>query len=116
MNFMDMDSINDIIGGLSPDDIDALRTAAQSILGSSGGENNGSGKNTDSAAGTSPSLSPEMLAKITKIMSAMNKRDSRTDLIAALKPLLSEDKRKRADDAMQIIKLIDLLPLINEEL
>ena len=110
---MDMDSINDIIGGLSPDDMDALRTAAQSLLGNLEGENNGGGAKSSGEA--SPTLSPEMLAKITRIMSAMNRRDSRTDLIAALKPMLSKDKQKRADDAMQLIKLIDLLPLINEE-
>ena len=112
---MDMDSINDIIGGLSPEDMDALRTAAQSILGSGGGENEG-GKNPEPSSGASPALSPEMLAKITRIMSAMNRRDSRTDLIAALKPLLRKDKQKRADDAMQLIRLIDLLPMINEEM
>ncbi len=111
---MDMDSINDIISGLSPDDMDALRTAAQSLLGNGGAENN-SGGSREEQGEAAPGLSPEMLAKISRIMAAMNRRDSRTELIAALKPLLKKDKQKRADDAMQLIRLIDLLPLINEE-
>lgn len=40
--------------------------------------------------------------------------DSRTQLIAALKPHLSEPKREKADTAIKILKLIEMLPLIKE--
>ena len=56
----------------------------------------------------------QMMAKLSSIMSAMNKPDHRAELIKALKPLLSEKRRKRADDAMQMLKLFEMLPLLTE--
>jgi hypothetical protein len=99
-----MDNIGDILSSLSDDDMKALGDAARSLLGSAEQEGGGQGF----------SLDPTAMAKIAQIMSAMNRRDNRCDLIAALRPLLSEPRRRRADDAMQLIKLIDLLPMIEE--
>ena len=112
-----MDNIGDILSSLSDEDMKALGDAARSLLGSSEQEQ---GQN-DSDRGFS--MDPATMAKIAQIMSAMNTRssapvmnrhDSRCDLIAALRPLLSEPRRRRADDAMQLIKLIDLLPMIED--
>ena len=55
----------------------------------------------------------QMMAKLSSIMNAMNKKDDRTKLIEALKPLLSEKRRKKADEAMQILKLLDILPTLS---
>lgn len=101
-----MDNIGDILSSLSDDDMKALGDAARSLLGSAEQEQEGGGQGF--------SLDPTAMAKIAQIMGAMNRRDSRCDLIAALRPLLSEPRRRRADDAMQLIKLIDLLPMIEE--
>ena len=98
-----MDNIGDILSSLSDDDMKALGDAARSLLGSAEQEQEGGGQGF--------SLDPTAIAQI---MGAMNRRDSRCDLIAALRPLLSEPRRRRADDAMQLIKLIDLLPMIEE--
>ena len=38
--------------------------------------------------------------------------DSRTQLLYALKPLLSEPKREKVDTAIKILKLIEMLPLL----
>ena len=103
-----MDNIGDILSSLSDEDMKALGDAARSLLGSSEQEQ---GQN-DSDRGFS--MDPATMAKIAQIMSAMNRHDSRCDLIAALRPLLSEPRRRRADDAMQLIKLIDLLPMIED--
>ena len=83
-----------------------LSEKLRSLLGSAEQEQEGGGQGF--------SLDPTAMAKIAQIMGAMNRRDSRCDLIAALRPLLSEPRRRRADDAMQLIKLIDLLPMIEE--
>ena len=103
-----MDNIGDILSSLSDEDMKALGDAARSLLGSSEQEQ---GQN-DSDRGFS--MDPATMAKIAQIMSAMNRHDSRCDLIAALRPLLSEPRRRRADDAMQLIKLIDLLRMIED--
>ena len=101
-------ALGDILSSLSDEDMKALGDAARSLLGSPEQEQ---GQN-DSDRGFS--MDPATMAKIAQIMSAMNRHDSRCDLIAALRPLLSEPRRRRADDAMQLIKLIDLLPMIED--
>ena len=103
-----MDNIGDIISSLSDEDMKALGDAARAMLGQS----YEGGSQTDAGQGFSPD--PQTMAKIAKIMGAMNKHDSRCDLIAALRPLLSEPRQRRADEAMQLIKLINLLPMIED--
>ena len=46
-------------------------------------------------------------------MNMMKKTDSRTRLIEALKPLLSEKRRKKADEAMQLMKLLEIMPMLS---
>lgn len=108
-----MDGINDILSSLSDEDIENLMNAAAELFGSQG----------ESEAPPPPSAAPDiskllgnaqMMAKLASIMGAMNRTDSRTRLIEALKPLLSEHRRRRADEAMQIIKLLDILPTLTQ--
>ena len=110
-----MDNISDILSSLSDEDMENLRAAAESFFS----QDNGS-KAEDSDPGFSmPDFSDllsnaQMISKISSIMGAMNKKDDRTRLIEALKPLLSEKRRRKADEAMQMMKLMDLLPLIGQ--
>ncbi len=112
-----MDSINDIISGLSAQDIENLRAAAEGLFGNSDKKDNGN--NGGEKSGGMPDFSSilgdaRMMAKISALMGMMNKRDSRAELIIALKPLLSEKRRKRADDAMQMLKLFEILPMMEQ--
>ena len=46
---------------------------------------------------------------------AVGSQDSgRYRLIEALKPNLSKERQKKADEAMQILKILEILPLISE--
>jgi len=132
-----MDNLSELLGGMSGEDMDALRSMAQSMLGGMnlGGEPHDephSGEKTseqsDSAGGAnshappgnsdaSPfsGITPEMLLKISSLMSAMGKNDQRSDLIMALKPHLSHERQKKADDAVQMLKLMSLLPMLQGE-
>lgn len=111
-----MDGINDILSSLSEDDIENLKNAAAELFGSQSEirENRESREPSDSG---SPDLSKllgnaQMTAKLGSLMSEMNRPDCRTRLIEALKPLLSEKRRRRADEAMQIIRLLDVMPVL----
>lgn len=111
-----MDSINDIISSLSAQDIENLKAAAENIFGN--GDGRGKSDNSEKHDGM-PDLSSilgdaRMMAKISALMGMMNKRDSRAELIGALKPLLSEKRRKRADDAIQMLKLFEILPMMEQ--
>lgn len=108
-----MDNINEILSGLSDEDMENLRAAAENLFSSE----EKAQKNEDFGFGGMPDFSnilgnARMMSGIGAIMSAMNKTDSRTRLIEALKPLLSENRRRKADEAMQMMKLLELLPMI----
>ena len=115
-----MDNINDIISSLSAEDIDNLRAAAESFFGSKEEkqEKKSEEKQNSSFSGIHDLNSilgnAQMMAKLSSIMSAMSKPDHRSELIKALKPLLSERRRKRADEAMQMLKLFEMLPLLTD--
>ena len=112
-----MDSINDILSNLTDDDIENLRAAAENLFSS---QADGKSESSENQYGSSmPDFSSilgnaQMMAKLSSIMGAMNKKDDRTRLIEALKPLLSEKRRKKADEAMQMMKLFEILPAITQ--
>lgn len=55
------------------------------------------------------------LSSIANLMGKFNRNDDkRCQLITALKPLLSPERQQRADEALKIIKLIDILPLLRD--
>lgn len=55
-----------------------------------------------------------MLSQIQGMMGKMKNDDKNTDLIKALKPHLKPERRKKADDAMKIMRLISMIPLLKE--
>ena len=59
-----------------------------------------------------PDLS--QLSAIVPILQAFNSQDERLDFINALKPLLSEERQKKADEATKLVKLMSVLPLLRE--
>lgn len=55
--------------------------------------------------------------KIIPLLSSTNKEDDSTKFLLALKPLLSESRRKRIDESIKMLHMIRLIPLLkNQEL
>lgn len=106
-----MDNIADLLGSLKESDLDALRETAQSLFGQTSPAQ-------DVPPQTEPSgISPEMLARLGRVMHAMQQGDTgRSALIAALKPYLSAPRQRRADEAMQMLRLLDVLPMLESGL
>ena len=129
---MDFDfaQVSQLLENMSPEEMDNLQQMAQSLFASSGGDSHNepdghSGEAEGSAyadttrgspAGGGFNMPPELLAKLAQLMGQMNRRDPRTDLILALKPHLSEHRRQRADQAAQMMKMLELLPTLQEAL
>ena len=65
-------------------------------------------------AASSPPIDPGTIAMLSKAASAFSKEDENTQLLRALKPHFSPERAKRVDDAIRILQLIKLLPLIKE--
>ena len=121
-----MDNINDIISSLSDDDIQMLKGVASSILGDSN-QNSSSEKQiqpkTNSLNNSANLLSGfnlsqselNMMLKAKSIIDNMNNTSSKNeDLIIALKPHLSEQSQEKADKALRVLKLFEILPYLKE--
>ena len=116
--------ISSILSSLSSDDINNLKNMANSILGGEKKEEperNELQKNSDNGNFKMPALSslglPDMsqFSNLLPLLSQLNSHDEREDFICALKPLLSDERRRKADEAMKFIKLLSIIPLLKEK-
>ncbi len=126
-------NINDIISNLTPDDINMLKGVASSILGEGAPENTQSTTQNSSAQNFNnnqnnnqnalqslnslglDSLDFNMIMKAKSIFDKMNNTPNKNvDLIMALKPHLRPETQNKADQALKIIKLFEVLPLLRE--
>lgn len=119
-------NINEILSSLSEDDINQLKTAAASLLGgdsgSSNNETNTSDENTSQQSSSEtqavssniPSIDTNLLKNIASVNSLMNNKDARLDLLVSLKPMLSEHRRTRVDEAVKILRLLNMFPALRD--
>ena len=107
---MSTPDLNSLLGNLSDEDISALGDMAQQLFGSAP-EQVASEQNNNIFG----SLDPAMLARIMQILPLLQSDadNDRTRLICALKPMLSKSRRQKADEALQLIRLLEILPMIN---
>lgn len=110
--------ISQILSSLSAEDMKNLQDLATSVL---------SGNGTSNEEKPNPPLKQEQqnplgnidlnaLGNMASMLSVFSgtSNDPRCQLIMSLKPLLSEERRQRADEAVRIIKLMDMLPMLRE--
>lgn len=108
-----------ILGSLSAEDMEKLKETAAAVLGNMNG-----GKADESAPlQSAPAVSgvhslgmPDMALfnSLAPVLSALNEHDDRVDFINAMKPLLSDGRRKKADEAARIIRLLSVLPVLKD--
>lgn len=87
------------------------------ILNSLGGNFSGNNANNNIQNNKNQSgfnIDPQMLIKMQSILSNFNGNDKNTNLLYALKEHLGEERQKKIDDAIKIMKLIKILPTIKE--
>lgn len=116
-----MDNLNDIISSLSSDDINMLKGVASSILGEDSDLLNSPApaeENKPQNALSSLGFNGDdfnMMMKAKTMFDRMNKTSNKnTDLILALKPHLSPENRNKADMAIRILKMFEILPLLKD--
>ncbi len=116
-----MDQINEILSSLSDEDMDSLKSLANSLLGPNFNNSSSDGSSDDcfnnknghcDSDNPFDSIDPAMIAKIGTIISKLNakKDDDRIRLIKALKPMLSEKRKAKADEAIKMMSLFEILP------
>lgn len=75
----------------------------------------GIGNNQQSAQTSSmPSIDMNTILKLQRAMQAFTVGNKNVDLLRSLKPHLSEKRAKKVDDAVRIMQLINMLPMIKE--
>lgn len=55
-----------------------------------------------------------LMARLGPLLSQANREDDATRLLRALRPLLGEARQKKVDEAIQILQMLRLLPLLKE--
>ncbi len=59
-------------------------------------------------------IDPSMLLNIQKIFSKMQKQDKNTEFIKALKPLLKPERQAKADEAIKMMKMFSMIPVLQK--
>ena len=115
---LNSDAIENIINSMSQKDIEDL-TAMASQLFSGGNSNSDSNSNTNPKPERNDPADGIDFDTITKIASVLGKlssqpKDPGCELLTALKPMLSPERRHKADEAIKMMRLISLLPLLKD--
>ena len=81
--------------------------ALSSLLG-------GMGKGAESAPALPDAGTLQLVTRLAPMLSAVRQEDDSTRLLRALRPLLGEARQKKVDEAIQILQMLRLLPLLKE--
>ena len=96
-----MDNIGEILNSLSEEDMQNLKGMAKELFSADGGQ-----------AASVPDLSGMNIGSLTSLLKPGE--DERTKLIASLKPMLSEERQHRADEAIRLLHIVSLLPALRK--
>lgn len=99
-----------LLSSISDDDMAKIKNIAESLM------EKGEPKveKTQEKAFNIPDfpLNGDMMKKIMGVMGQMNKEDYRTRLIQDLKPMLNDERKQKADEAVKFLQLMEMLPLL----
>lgn len=107
-----MDNLNDLLNSISAEDMEKLKSVAASLMNNNSSQKSDAAEQPKSIAASVASSGNDTTDLIMKVASAMNMDNERTAFIKALRPLLSEERRQKADEAMKFLRLMDTLPLL----
>ncbi|MBR5442513.1 MAG: hypothetical protein IKV44_06130 [Clostridia bacterium] len=108
--------IGSILSSLSAEDMESIKAIAADFIGNKPAEQTKEqGRVPDLNSLQSLGL-PDLsqLTAILPVLQEINKPDQRLDFINALKPMLSGERQQRADEAVKLVRLMSLLPLLRE--
>lgn len=107
-----MADLQELLSSISDEDMAKIKSVADSIMNGSGESNKENMASGVSQSGFSLPFDMGTMGKMMSLMGQMNKEDHRTRLINDLKPLLSEERRQKADEAIKFLQLMEMLPLL----
>ena len=107
---LNSDAIENIINSMSQKDIEDLSAMASQFFGT--GDNTSKPKQENSSDG----IDFETITKIASVLGKLSSqpKDPGCELLTALKPMLSPERRQKADEAIKMMQIISLLPLLKD--
>lgn len=119
-----MDDFSSMLNGLlkNPESMEKIKNLA-SMLGGSGGSEAGPSPPSESVPAV-PAVrdnrAPEgvdqdslrAVMKLAPILSKFRQEDDSTRLLRSLRPFLNEEKRKKLDEAIRLMQIVRMIPLI----
>lgn len=113
--------ISELLSSVSPEDMEKLKTVAASLMQNGNSRENQTADAASTASApvteTKPSLPAAdagLISGIAAVGKLMHTDDDRIRFIEALKPLLSENKRQKADEAEKLLRLMTVLPALKD--
>lgn len=105
---LNLENIENIINSMSQKDIEDLSTMASQFLGSTDNKTKQEVKNDG--------IDFETITKIASVLGRLSSqpKDPGCELLSALKPMLSPERRHKADEAIKLMQFISLLPLLKD--
>ena len=117
---LNIENIESIISSMSSEDMEMLKAAAESIFSSSGHrEEKKESRQEKPSSGNifdGFNIDFEMLTKIMSLTEKLRNQpqDPRCNLLLALRPMLTEKRQSKVDQAIKMISLLSFLPIIDE--
>lgn len=105
-----MIDIENLLSSISDEDMAKIKGIADSLMEKDNHQQNESSKKSDSVQNLP--IDADMMKKIMGLMGQFNKEDYRTRLIQDLKPMLSDERKQKADEAVKFLQLMEVLPLL----
>ena len=99
--------LGDLLSSLGEDDVKKLKEMASQLFG--GGQNEPKESPPEQGSVPSDTIDPSLFRSVAKLSSVMNVSDPRCDFIRSMKPLLSKKKKKKADEAVMLLRVFRLL-------
>lgn len=105
--------LSSILSSLTPEDMAQLSEMAQQLFG---GQASDPPPGPENSAPSFGGVDPELMGKLMKILPLLQQGgdSERARLIQALKPLLSQSRRQKADEALRLLRLIEMIPLLGQ--
>lgn len=117
---LNMENIENIISSMSSEDMEMLKNAAEGLFAAMGQkeEKRESRQESNTKTNIFDGFNIDF-ETVTKIMSLMEKlrhqpQDPRCNLLIALKPMLTEKRQGKVDEAIKMMSLLSFLPIIDE--
>ena len=105
-----MIDIENLLSSISDEDMAKIKSIAESLTEKEDSKQIQEQKKSE----IMPDLPVDMnmMQKIMGLIGQFNKEDYRTRLIQDLKPLLRDERKQKADEAIRFLQLMEVLPLL----